>query len=88
LCGSPLRTGVKDRTGSKIDFGKGTASEAAEKLFEGARSSPQALKRPHIFSSLAARLEVVPFPFPGGGDFFRSLFSRAAKSRKNAGFSP
>jgi hypothetical protein len=46
---------------------------AAEKLFEGLRSSPQALKRGHIFSSLAARLEVVPFPFPGGGDFFRSL---------------
>jgi hypothetical protein len=39
------------------------ATEAAEKLFEGARSSPQALKRKHIFNSLAARLEVVPFPF-------------------------
>jgi hypothetical protein len=42
----------------------GTAEEAAEKLFEGVRSSPQALKRKHIFDGLAARLEVVPFPFP------------------------
>jgi hypothetical protein len=39
--------------------------EAAEELFEGVRSSPQALKRKHIFDGLAARLEVVPFPFPG-----------------------
>jgi hypothetical protein len=49
------------------------AKEAAEKLFEGARSSPQALKREYIFSSLAARLEVVPFPSPGESDFFRNL---------------
>jgi hypothetical protein len=51
----------------------GTTEEAAGKLFEGVRSSPQALKRLHIFNSLAARLEVVPFPFPGESDFFRSL---------------
>jgi hypothetical protein len=52
----------------------GSAPEgAAEKLFEGARSSPQALKRKHIFNGLAARLEVVPFPFLGEGDFFGSL---------------
>jgi hypothetical protein len=51
----------------------GIAKQVAEKLFEAIRSSPQALKRKHIFSSLTARLEVVPFPFPGEGDFFRSL---------------
>jgi hypothetical protein len=51
----------------------GTAEEAAEKFFEGARSSPQALKRLHIFNSLAARLEVVPFPFADESDFFRRL---------------
>jgi hypothetical protein len=58
---------------SAIGCGKGTASEAAEKLFGGVRSSPQALKRDYIFSSLAARLEVVPFPSPGESDFFRNL---------------
>jgi len=40
------------------------------------RSSPQALKRKHIFNGLAVRLELVPFPFPGEGDLFRSLLSR------------
>jgi hypothetical protein len=52
----------------------GSAPEgAAGKLFEGVRSSPQALKRKHIFKGLAERLEVVPLPFLGEGDFFRSL---------------
>jgi len=40
----------------------GMTEEVAEELFEGVRGSPQALKRTHIFSSLAARLKVVPFP--------------------------
>jgi hypothetical protein len=51
----------------------GRAEEVAEKLFNRARSLPQALKRKHIFKSLAARLEVVPFPLPGESEFFLSL---------------
>jgi hypothetical protein len=36
--------------------------QAAEKVVEGARRTPQALKRGHIFNDLTARLKVVPFP--------------------------
>jgi len=37
--------------------------EVAEKVAEGARSAPQALKRESIFSDLAARVKLAPFPF-------------------------
>jgi hypothetical protein len=47
------------------------------KLFEAVRSSPQALKRKHIFNSLAARLEVVPFPFPVKAALFGDFLSFA-----------
>jgi hypothetical protein len=52
---------------SRIDrarAGEQFALQAAEKLVEDAKSSPQALKRLHIFGGLAARLQVVPFPKP------------------------
>jgi hypothetical protein len=41
-----------------------SAEQLAEKVVEGARSTPQALKQGHIFNDLTARLEVVPFPKP------------------------
>jgi hypothetical protein len=47
-------------------FGGGHISSAAEevvgRLVSGARSMPQALKRGHFFSGLAARVELLPFP--------------------------
>jgi len=55
----------------------GIATQAVGKLFEAARSSPPALKRKHIFSSLAARLEVVSFPLPGKSDFSAAYGSPA-----------
>jgi hypothetical protein len=35
----------------------------AEKVFLHAKCDPQALKRESTFSDLAARVELVPFPF-------------------------
>ena len=37
---------------------------AAEKRMDSAKSSPQALKRGHIFNGLVARVTLVPFPKP------------------------
>jgi hypothetical protein len=51
----------------------GTAEEAAEKVFQGEESVPQALKRGRILSDLAARVELVPFPNPLQTEFFRNL---------------
>jgi hypothetical protein len=55
---------------------KGRCSQAEEKVANNAQNLPQALKRGHILSDLAARVELVPFPRPFEFDFFRSLFSR------------
>jgi hypothetical protein len=49
------------------------AEEAAEKLAATAKSLPQALKRGAIFSDLAARVELVPFPNRLEAEFFRNL---------------
>jgi len=55
-------------------WGRGGATEqAAEKVVNTAKGDPQALKRTLIFSDLAARLKVVPFPKPGQPEFFRNL---------------
>ena len=37
--------------------------KGCRKPFEGVRSAPRAVKRKHIFNGLAARLDVVPFPY-------------------------
>jgi hypothetical protein len=47
--------------------------KAAEKLAAPAKSLPQALKRGPIFSDLAARVELVPFPNRLEAEFFRNL---------------
>jgi hypothetical protein len=49
----------------------GTAEEVAEKVVLDPESEPQALKRGPIFSDLAARVELVPFPKPSRQEFFR-----------------
>jgi hypothetical protein len=49
------------------------AEDAAEKLVEGTRSVPQALKRGHIFNDLTARVKLVPFPSVERLEFFRKL---------------
>ena len=55
-------------------WGRGGATEqAAERVVNTAKGDPQALKRTLIFSDLAARLKVVPFPKPGQPEFFRNL---------------
>ena len=54
-------------------FGKGPALEPAEKPIEGSRSTPQALKRDHIFSGLAARVNSCPSLFRGKSEFLRNL---------------
>src|SRR5271165_2962834 len=46
------------------------AKECAKKLASPAKSSPQALKRGTIFSHLAARVELVPFPNGLEPEFF------------------
>jgi hypothetical protein len=51
----PLQNRVKARVFCKRLKG------AAEKVAEGARSAPQALKRGHIFNGLTARLKPSPF---------------------------
>jgi hypothetical protein len=40
--------------------GKGTASQAAEKVVDGAKSTPWTLKREHIINELTARLKLCP----------------------------
>jgi hypothetical protein len=47
--------------------------KTAEKLAAPAKSLPQALKRGPIFSDLAARVELVPFPNRLEAEFFRNL---------------
>jgi hypothetical protein len=49
------------------------AEQLAEKVVEGARSTPQALKRGHISNGLAARVNSCPSLFIEKSDFFRSL---------------
>jgi hypothetical protein len=51
----------------------GRAEESAEKLVAPAKSLPQALKRGPIFSDLAARVKLVPFPNRLELEFFRNL---------------
>jgi hypothetical protein len=48
----------------------GTAEQAAEKLVEGIKSAPQALKRRHVFNGLTARVELMPFAFVEKAEFF------------------
>jgi hypothetical protein len=50
----------------------GTAEEVAEKRRQGRKSSPQALKRGHIFSGLAARLKSGPSQNLRESYFFRN----------------
>jgi hypothetical protein len=56
-------------------FAAGTArvKEVAEKVAALARSVPQELKRTPLFSGLAARVELVPFPNPPCVEFFPLL---------------
>jgi hypothetical protein len=51
----------------------GTAEQAAEKVIESAKSTPQALKRGHILNDLAARVNSCPSQNPSESEFFRSL---------------
>src|SRR5208282_1987923 len=51
----------------------GTTKEAAEKVVERVRSTPQALKRGHIFDDLTARVNSRPSQNPLEPEFFRSL---------------
>jgi len=53
-----------------------TAEEVAEKAVEDEESSPQALKRGHIFNGLAARLKSGPSQNLPESDCFRSLGGR------------
>jgi len=53
--------------------GSDRAEEAAEELIEGAKSTPQALKRGHIFNDLTARVNSCPSLFDEKSEFFRSL---------------
>jgi len=70
---------------------KGTASEVAEKVrngrlksWKGAASS----RAVHRFQRLTARLGSRALSKLRRRDFFRNLFSRADRVRKNEGFSP
>jgi hypothetical protein len=51
----------------------GTAEEAAEKVIERAKSTPQALKRGHILNDLAARVNSCPSQNPSESEFFHKL---------------
>src|ERR1039458_1813789 len=53
-----------------------SAEQLAEKVVEGARSTPQALKHGRIFNDLTARLEVVPFPKPVRVQVFPQVVKR------------
>jgi hypothetical protein len=66
----------------KSDSYQGIALDVAEKVVNNAQSLPQALKRGHILNDLAARVELVPFPRPFELDFFRSIFSDAARAHE------
>jgi outer membrane protein assembly factor BamD (BamD/ComL family) len=62
----------------------GVVEQAAEKLVEGIKSAPQALKRGHILNDLTARVKLVPFPFVEGFFFRNYLFASPATSAGNA----
>jgi len=49
------------------------AKQAAEKVAEGGKSTPRALKRGHIFNDLTARLKSCPSQNPRESEFFRGL---------------
>ena len=51
----------------------GTAEKLAEKVVEGIKGVPQALKRQPISNDLAARVKLVPFPKSSEIEFFRKL---------------
>src|ERR1039457_2928294 len=57
-----------------------SAEQLAEKVVEGARSTPQALKRGHIFNDLTARLKSCPSQNPSESEFFRKLQSARLSS--------
>jgi hypothetical protein len=57
---------VRDEWGTRPE-------QAAEKIVEDAKSTPQALKRGHIFNDLTARVNSCPSQNPLESEFFRSL---------------
>jgi hypothetical protein len=59
------------------------ALQLAEKVVLVPESEPQALKRGPVFSVLAARVKLVPFPKPSCQEFFRKLFRRAVRKAKS-----
>ena len=67
---------TEDGTAEAVPYPKpshedGTAEQAAEKVVEGAKSTPQALKRGHIFNDLTARVNSCPSQNPLESEFFR-----------------
>src|ERR1019366_7825767 len=62
-----------------------SAEQLAEKVVEGARSTPQALKRGHIFNDLTARLKSCPSQKPVRVRVFPQVVKRWAKLARPSG---
>src|ERR1019366_248732 len=62
-----------------------SAEQLAGKVVEGARSTPQALKRGHIFNDLTARLKSSPSQKPVRVRVFPQVVKRWAKLARPSG---